>query len=101
VSDPARPEGAAAAAFGELEHLVRNLGEELATFRKRAHQAEARLKSLGASPAGDASAEERMGELEAENARLKERLASAAERTRATLERVRFLRQQHAMGGDA
>ncbi|MDH5235822.1 MAG: hypothetical protein OEW77_12775 [Gemmatimonadota bacterium] len=101
MSDPARPESPAAAAFGELEHLVRNLGEELATFRKRAHQAEARLKSLGASPAGDASAEERMAELQAENERLKARLTDAAERTRATLERVRFLRQQTAVGGDA
>lgn len=100
MSDPARPDSPAAA-FGELEHLVRNLGEELATFRKRAHQAEARLKSLGASPAGDASAEERMAEVEAENERLRARLESAAERTRSTLERVRFLRQQHAMGGES
>jgi predicted RNase H-like nuclease (RuvC/YqgF family) len=99
VSEPARPEGPAAAAFGELEFLVRNLGEELATFRKRAHAAEARLKSLGSSTAGDASAEERVAALEAENARLRARLAQATERTHAMLERVRFLRQQHMIGG--
>ncbi|MBL8995979.1 MAG: hypothetical protein KJZ74_10245 [Gemmatimonadales bacterium] len=101
MSDPARPEAPAASAFAELELLVRNLGEELATFRKRAHQAESRLKTLGSSPAGDASAEERMAELEAENARLRGRLDEAATRTRSTLERVRFLRQQHALGSDA
>ena len=101
MSDPARPESPAAVAFGELELLVRNLGEELSIFRKRAHQAEARLKSLGSTPGGDASAEERMSELEGENARLRARMEEAAERTRATLERVRFVRQQHAMGGEA
>lgn len=100
MSDPARPESPAAVAFGELELLVRHLGEELSTFRKRAHQAEARLKSLGSAPGGDASAEERMTELEEENARLRARIEDAAERTRSTLERVRFVRQQHAMGGD-
>lgn len=105
MSDPARPDSVAALAFGELEHLVRNLGEELATFRKRAHQAEGRLKSLGAAPSGAAlsgaaSAEERMAELEAENERLRVRLETVAERTRSTLERVRFLRQQQATGGE-
>jgi small-conductance mechanosensitive channel len=99
VSDPAQPDLPTADAFRELEHLVRNLGEELSTFRKRAHQAEARLKALGASPAGDASAEERLAALEAENARLRERLGQATERTRAMLDRVRFLRQQHTLGG--
>ncbi len=100
MSDPAVPETPAAAAFSDLEFLVRNLGEELATFRKRAHAAEARLKNLGTTPAGDASAEERLAALEAENARLRERLVQASERTRAMLDRVRFLRQQHVLGGD-
>lgn len=99
MSDPALPDLPTADAFRELEHLVRNLGEELSTFRKRAHQAEARLKALGASPAGDASAEERLAALEAENARLRDRLGQATERTRAMLDRVRFLRQQHTLGG--
>jgi hypothetical protein len=100
VSDPARPEGPAPAAFGELEFLVYNLGEELATFRRRAHAAEARLKSLGSTPGGDASAEERVAALEEENERLRSRLARAGERTRTMLDRVRFLRQQHAIGGE-
>lgn len=94
------PESPSAAAFAELEQLVRNLGEELSTFRKRAHAAEARLKALGASSAGDATAEERVAMLEAENAKLRERLEEAAARTRAMLDRARFLRQQHALGGE-
>lgn len=100
MSDRARPEPATGPAFRELEHLVRNLGEELATFRRRAHQAEARLKALSNSPAGDGSAEERVSTLEAENARLRARLEQATERTRAMLDRVRFLRQQHVLGGE-
>lgn len=100
MSNPARPESPAALAFGELEILVRNLGEELSSFRKRAHAAESRLKALGATPAGDATAEERLATLEAENARLRARLAEAAEKTRAMLDRARFLRQQHVLGGE-
>lgn len=101
MSDRARPEPPTGVAFRELEQLVRNLGEELATFRKRAHQAEARLKSLSSSPGGgDRSAEERVATLEAENARLRTRLAQATDRTRAMLDRVRFLRQQHVLGGE-
>ena len=95
MSDPVLPEGPAAKAFQDLEFLVRNLGEELATFRKRAHAAELRLKNIGASPVGDGSAEERVASLERENARLRERLAAATDKTQAMLERVRFLRQQH------
>lgn len=100
MSDPARPESPAEPAFRELEFLVRNLGEELATFRKRAHQAEARLKALGASPAGDASAEERVSALETENEQLRARIEQASARTRVMLDRVRFLRQQHVLGGE-
>jgi hypothetical protein len=76
------------------------LGEELSLFRKRAQAAEARLKALGATPAGDATAEERVAQLEAENAKLRARLDEAAEKTRAMLDRARFLRQQHVLGGE-
>ena len=101
MSNPAQPDAPAAVAFRDLEFLVRNLGEELATFRKRAHAAESRLKNLGASPAGDASAEERLAALEAENARLRARLAADTEKAHAMLDRVRFLRQQHVIGGES
>jgi hypothetical protein len=97
VSSPERPD---ARAFRELEILVYNVGEELAAFRKRAHLAEARLKAIATNGGGgDAHAEERVSQLEAENARLKARVAAAAERTRKMLDRVRFLRQQHVPEG--
>ena len=99
MSAPVRPDPAAAA-FRELEVLIRHLGEEVATFRKRAQQAEARLKALGATPSGEASAEERVAALEAENAALRARLETAVAQTEAALERVTFLRQQHALGGE-
>lgn len=99
MSDRA-PDSPTQLAFTELEALVRNLGEELSAFRKRAHAAEARLKNLGATPAGDATAEERVAQLEAENAKLRARLEEAAGKTRAMLDRARFLRQQHVLGGE-
>lgn len=85
-----------AKAFAELETLVRNLGEELSAFRKRAQAAEARLQAIATrGGGGDGMAEERVTQLEAENAQLRERLAEASERTGKVLDRVRFLRQQH------
>lgn len=98
MSDPAPADSAAA--FAELEILVRHLGEELSTFRKRAQNAEARLKALGNAPGGDATAEERLAQLDAENATLRARLAEAAEKTKGMIDRARFLRQQHVIGGD-
>lgn len=83
-------------AFRELEQLVRNLGEELAAFRKRAHTAEARLQAIATrGGGGDGKAEERVAHLEVENAGLQSRLAEASVRTGKVLERIRFLRQQH------
>ena len=93
MSSPVRPD---AEAFNELEALVRNLGEELAMFRKRAQAAEARLKGIATKGGGgDVHAEERVAQLEVENAKLHERVNAAAARTRKMLDRVRFLRQQH------
>lgn len=99
MSDRA-PDSSAQLAFAELEALVRNLGEELSSFRKRAQAAEARLKALGSGTVGDATAEERVAQLEAENAKLRARLDEAAEKTREMLDRARFLRQQHVLGGE-
>ena len=112
-----------AAAFDELERAVRHLAEELAFFRRRALDAERRLRELtghtpafpaaavqgaaaggapvalfgggGAAAAGDLR--ERVTTLEAENTDLRERLAEAAERTRALADRVRFVRQQQQL----
>jgi TolA-binding protein len=83
-------------AFQELETLVRHLGEELATFRRRAIAAEAQVKDAGmTSKTGRAAAPSgRLAELETENESLKARLGRAEDRVRQMMERVRFLRQQ-------
>jgi predicted nucleic acid-binding Zn-ribbon protein len=97
VSASALPDSAS---FRELEQLVRNLGEELAGFRKRALSAEARLKSLeaAAGPA-DLFSHERLAAAEQENVDLKRRLADAMERTNQVVAQLRFLRQQHERAG--
>lgn len=92
ASDSERPEEAA---FDELRQLVGHLGDELATFRRRAIQAEARMKAIDASAGTARVSPERVERLERENADLKKRLESARARTRQVLDRVRFLRQQH------
>lgn len=92
ASDSDRPEHEA---FQELQQLVRHLGDELAAFRRRALQAEARVKALEGSPGAARVTPERIERLETENADLKRRLEAARARTRQVLDRVRFLRQQH------
>jgi hypothetical protein len=80
-----------------LAYLVRQLGEELAAFRRRAQQAETRLRTYESSTkTGDLFAEQRVVQLEKENAELRARLQAATSRTRGVLEQVRFLRQQAA-----
>ena len=97
MSDSAAPESAS---FHELEQLVRNLGEELAGFRKRALSAEGRLKSLeAANGPGDLFSHERLAAAEQENADLKRRLSEAMERTNQVVAQLRFLRQQHERAG--
>jgi hypothetical protein len=117
----AAPVAPASAAFEELERAVRHLGEELAFFRRRALDAERRVRELSAlgahaglpagapapvAPAPAADAEQvgalraRVATLEAENGDLRDRLAEAAERTRALADRVRFVRQQQQLAED-
>ena len=96
MSDSERPE---IIAFRDLEQLVRHLGDELAGFRRRALLAESRLRELESEDrapevAQQRALDERVTELEHENAVLRARLDSATERTRQMLERVRFIRQQ-------
>jgi len=91
VSDSARPEKAA---FKELESLVRHLGEELTGFRKRALQAEARLKEVDTAASSSKPTPERLAALERENKDLARRLRTSTERIKGMLERVQFLREQ-------
>ena len=92
MSDSARPE---IAAFAELEQLVKHLGDELASFRRRALQAEARLKGLETTGVKGVVSPERVQFLERENVGLNNRLEAARARTQQMIDRVRFLRQQH------
>ena len=85
----------ASGAFAELHQLVRYLGEELAQFRRRALQAEARVRTLeGHMGQAGAATTERVAALEEENDELRRRLAAAGEQARQMLDRLRFLRQQ-------
>ena len=91
MSDSVRPEKA----FAELQTLVRHLGDELASFRRRALQAEARVKEFETKSSAGTVSPQRIQKLEKENAELNKRLNAARTRTRQMVERVRFLRQQH------
>ncbi len=81
--------------FAELSRLVKHLGEELASYRKRALSAEARLKSAEEQRAAMGAADpRRVVELERENGELRRRLDDARERTDKVLAKIRFLKQQ-------
>lgn len=95
----------------ELEQLLQSVGGQLAGFRRRALHAEALVRAfeavVSARSAAAARADgaelptvERLTELETENAALRARIASATDRTRLLMERVRFLRQQTERGGE-
>ncbi len=82
--------------FRQLEQLVRGLGDELATFRRRAQISESRVKALeSAAHEGVPEASvERLKNLENENADLNERLSYATRRVRQLAARLKFMRQQ-------
>ena len=93
MSDHARPD---VEAVRELETLVRQMAEQLASFRRRALSAEERLRHLDTADEhpDPPRVRERIRALEQENASLRGRLEAATTRTRSVLERVHFLRQQ-------
>jgi hypothetical protein len=92
-----------AAAFQELEVLVYHLAEELASFRRRAQIAEARLKEVEGQEVGMANLDlsARCTELEHENTRLRTKLDTANSKAKQMLDKVRFLRQQAQTSGAA
>ena len=91
MSDPERPD---AAAFRELQSVVRNLVDELAGFRKRALAAEAKVKGFESATGSAAKTGARLAQLEEENSRLRAQVEKARASTKGMLEKVRFLRQQ-------
>jgi len=76
-------------AFQELEHLILVLADEMAGWRRRAQEAEAKLKAPPSTGGRAASAA-----LEKENRELRERLEAARGRTKQLMDKLRFLRQQ-------
>ncbi|HEV2179722.1 MAG TPA: hypothetical protein VGR59_05355 [Gemmatimonadaceae bacterium] len=95
MSDNDRPD---LAAFHELEQLIHALAEEMASWRRRAHEAESRLRTLSNGSGGGKGSGR--SEAERENEELRRRLDSAQQRTKQLLDRLRFLRQQHELGAD-
>lgn len=96
MSDNERPD---LAAFQELEQLIHALAEEMASWRRRAHEAESRLRTMTNGSGGGAKSGGRT-DLDRENDDLRRRLDSAQQRTKQLLDRLRFLRQQHELGAD-
>ena len=88
------PERRDAAAFRELQSVVRHLVDEMAGFRKRALAAEAKLKGFESATGPTAKAGARLAHLEEENARLRGQVEKARTTTKGMLDKVRFLRQQ-------
>jgi hypothetical protein len=88
-------------AVRELDVLVRHLADELASFRRRALTAEARIKEIESHEGGAVGVElaSRVATLERENEELQTKLEAAGARAKQMLDRVRFLRQQAQVGG--
>lgn len=91
-------------ALDELETLLRHVGEELATWRRRSLKAEAELQEYkttkGAGPAGPelVQSRQRIIELEMENQQFRQRIEAARERVATIESRLTFLSQDQEDG---
>jgi len=74
-------------ALDQLESILRDVAEELAGWRSRAHKAEAELKTRGGSPVKNS-------ELESENKALRQRVEGARARVHDLMQRLTFLEEQ-------
>jgi chromosome segregation ATPase len=93
-----------AKALVDLEHLLKHLTEELASWRRRSLRAEGELaeaQAHGGKVAGPElkEARKRLIELETENQALRQRIETARERLQGLAARLSFL-EQHG-GGNA
>lgn len=91
MSDSERPD---LAAFRELAHLIGLLGEDMASWRRRAQTAEARVKELETTGPPAKGSSKSTAALEKENAELRARVKAARDRIQQLLDRAQFLRQQ-------
>ena len=80
-------------AMDQLEATLRDVAEELAGWRGRAHKAEAELKS-GAPRKADPDVKHRVADLESENKTLRQRVEAARTRVHDLLQRLTFLEEQ-------
>ena len=83
-------------ALDDLERLLRHVGDELATWRRRSLRAEQELTDLKAKGGMLAGPElvqvrQRVADLEAENQALRARLDAATDRVRGLIQRLAFL----------
>ena len=85
------------AALADLEEVVKHVGDELASWRRRALKAEGERASLGAHDT--VALKERAVSLEAGNVDLERRLEAARARVQDLLKRLRFLEEQVTVPG--
>lgn len=85
-------------ALDQLEAILRDVAEELASWRARALKAETDLKS--AQPRGPGGAGGGRPELEAENKALRQRVEAARLRVHDLLGRLAFLEEQGRESGN-
>jgi hypothetical protein len=84
----------------QLEAVLREVGEELATWRARALKAEGEVRGGGGVPRGaghargDGESRGRAAELETENRQLRARLEAARTRMQELVARLSFLEEQ-------
>lgn len=81
-------ERADARALEQLESILRDVAEELSSWRARALKAEGDAKGRGAGPSA------RTPELDAENRALRQRVEAARTRVQGLLGRLAFLAEQ-------
>lgn len=80
-------------AIDQLEAIVRDVAEELAGWRSRAHKAEAEVKSAPPASAARGNAG-RNPDLESENKALRQRMEGARTRVHDLMQRLTFLEEQ-------
>ena len=90
-------------ALEQLEAVLREVAEELATWRARALKAESRGGggAGGGGGRGDGDGRGRAGELEVENRQLRTRVDAARNRVQELLARLAFLEEQSREGAPA
>lgn len=87
-------ERADARALEQLEAILRDVGEELSSWRARALKAESDAKGR---PTAGAASGGRTPELDAENRALRQRVEAARTRVQSLLARLSFLEEQSRM----